>query len=174
MNRFTTFTAVALAAGFGIASAASAADLPKTTQAMLKELKMDASMLSGLDKELAVPQAWIDGAKKEGRVKIWTTYQRKPWGKMQRIFMERYPFIKVDHDRVNNTARRVIRPLTAFKTGRVLVDVITGLSGEAHLFQQAKAFVDLRELPSYDNLPKHLQHPDGITAVGRIRYYCMA
>jgi iron(III) transport system substrate-binding protein len=157
-----------------VKSSMGMAPLPKTTQKMLKELKMDASALSGLDKELAVPQAWIDGAKKEGQVKIWTTYRRKPWGKMERIFTERYPFIKVNHDRVSNTARRVIRPLTAFKTGRVLVDVITGLSGEAHLFQQAKAFVDLRDLPSYDNLPKHLQHPDGITSVGRIRYYCFA
>ena len=174
MKRLAVLTTATVVAGFGFTVAAGAADLPKSTQKMLKELKMDASALSGLDKELAVPQAWIDGAKKEGRVKIWTTYRRKPWGKMERIFMERYPFIKVDHDRVANTARRVIRPLTAFKTGRVLVDVITGLSGEAHLFAEAKAFVDMRDLPSYNNLPKHLHHPEGLTGVGRIRYYCMA
>jgi iron(III) transport system substrate-binding protein len=155
-------------------SLAGAADLPKNTQKMLKALKMDASVLKGLEKELAVPSAWIEGAKKEGKVKIWTTYRRRPWSKMESIFRERYPFIKVEHDRVANTARRVIRPLTAFRSGRVLTDVITGLSGEAHLFSRAKAFVDLRGLPSYNNLPKHLHHPDGVTAVGRVRYYCMA
>lgn len=174
MKRLCVFSAVAVAAGFGFGITAGAAELTKETQNMLKALKMDASVLDGLEKELAVPQAWIDGAKKEGAVKIWTTYRRKPWSKMERVFEARYPFIKVNHDRVNNTARRVVRPLTAFKTGRVLTDVITGLSGESHLFRQAKAFVDLRELPSYNNVPQDMHHPEGITAVGRIRYYCMS
>ena len=43
----------------------SAAELPKSTQAMLKELKLYPSILSGLDQELAVPQEWIDAAKQE-------------------------------------------------------------------------------------------------------------
>ena len=174
MKRLSVLGAVAVATGFGVVTAVGAAELTKETQAMLKDLKMDASILDGLDKELTVPQAWIDGAKKEGTVKIWTTYQRKPWSKMERVFEARYPFIKVEHDRVNNTARRVIRPLTAFKTGRVLTDVVTGLSGESHLFWQAKAFVDLRDLPSYNNVPKEMHHPAGITSVGRVRYYCMS
>jgi iron(III) transport system substrate-binding protein len=174
MRHFVSTSALSAIAAVGLASFAGAAELPKNTQKMLKALKMDASVLKGLDKELAVPKAWIEGAKKEGTVKIWTTYRRKPWGKMERIFRERYPFIKVEHDRVNNTARRVIRPLTAFKQGRVLADVITGLSGSAHLFEAAGAFVDLRDLPSYNNVPTSLHHPKGVTAVGRIRYYCMS
>ena len=174
MKRLPIFSAVAVATGLGIASVAGAADLPKNTQKMLKALKMDASVLNGLDKELAVPKAWVAGAKKEGTVTVWTTYRRKPWGKMARIFAERYPYIKLKHDRVSHSSRRIIKPLTAFKTGRVLTDVITGLSGSVHLFEKANAFVDLRDLPSYANVPKSLHHPKGISAVGRIRYYCMS
>ncbi len=174
MIRLSRVTALAFGAAFGLVTAAPGAELPKNTQKMLEALKMDASVLDGLDKELAVPQAWIDGAKKEGEVKIWSTHYRKAWTKMERIFMERYPFIKVRQDRISNTARRVIRPLTAFRSGRILTDVITGLSGEAHLFESAKAFVDLRDLPSYDNVPKELHHPLGMTAVTRVRYTCMS
>ena len=47
------------------------ADLPKATQKTLKKLKLDASILEGIDEELKVPQKWIDGAKKEGAVTIY-------------------------------------------------------------------------------------------------------
>ncbi len=153
MKRLFILSTAAVVAGFGFASVAGAAELPSNTKKMLKELKMDASVLSGLDKELAVPKAWVDGAKKEGSVTVWTTYRRKPWKKMGDIFSERYPYIKLKHDRVSNTARRVIKPLTAFKTGRVLTDVITGLSGSVHMFERAGAFVDLWDLPAYANVP---------------------
>lgn len=174
MKRLPIFSTVAVATVLGFASVAGAAELPKNTQKMLKALNMDASILSGLDKELAVPKAWVEGAKKEGTVNVWTTYRRKPWKKMGDIFSERYPYIKLKHDRVSHTSRRVIKPLVAFKTGRVLTDVITGLSGSVHMFAAAGAFVDLRGLPAYNNVPKSLHHPQGLSAVGRIRYYCMS
>ena len=47
-----------------------AGSLPESTQKILKKLKVDSSILDGLDKELKVPQGWIDKAKKEGKVKV--------------------------------------------------------------------------------------------------------
>ena len=70
MKRLPIFSAVAVATALGFASVAGAAELPKNTQKMLKALNMDASILSGLDKELAVPKAWVEGAKKEGTVNV--------------------------------------------------------------------------------------------------------
>ena len=46
------------------------APLPKSTQQILKKLKVDYSILDGLDKELKVPQGWIEKAKVEGRVSV--------------------------------------------------------------------------------------------------------
>ena len=43
------------------------ASLPKSTQKILKKLKVEPSILTGLDKELKVPDEWIDGAKKRGQ-----------------------------------------------------------------------------------------------------------
>ena len=38
--------------------------LPKATQEMLKKLKLEPSILDGIDKELQVPKKMIEGAKK--------------------------------------------------------------------------------------------------------------
>ncbi|MGV3651273.1 MAG: hypothetical protein ACO1OK_07585 [Devosia sp.] len=53
-----------------VAGSASAMDLPDSTRLVLKELKLDESALTGLDKELTVPDAWIEGAKREGTFRI--------------------------------------------------------------------------------------------------------
>ena len=63
--------ALSLVSGLG----ASAADLPKDTKAALAALKLDPSILNGLDAELAVPKAWIDGAAKEDGVVILGTWR---------------------------------------------------------------------------------------------------
>ena len=61
--------AVLVGAGACWASGGVAAtDLPKATQKILSDLKFDSSILSGLDKELTVPPAWIEAAKALPRV----------------------------------------------------------------------------------------------------------
>ena len=49
-------------------SAAGAADLPKATQKAMADLKLDPALLNGLDAELNVPKAWLDGAKESFKV----------------------------------------------------------------------------------------------------------
>jgi hypothetical protein len=54
MKHFLGLTLAGLAlAGLGAATGARAAELPKATEALLEELKTDASVLAGLDQELA-------------------------------------------------------------------------------------------------------------------------
>ena len=40
------------------------APLPQSTQKILKKLKLDPALLAGIDKELKVPNEWIEKAKK--------------------------------------------------------------------------------------------------------------
>ena len=136
MKKLPLFFALAAGAVAVAALPAVAAELPKATQKMLKALKMKPSILSGLDKELAVPQAWIDGAKKEGKVRIYTTMRPKPWKKMHDILKERYPYITFEHSEVRGASRRWVRPLAAFKEGRVITDVIMDFSG--NVFSSAR------------------------------------
>src|SRR3546814_8310758 len=63
-----------------------AADLPEATKKILAELKVDASVLDGIDKELAVPQEWIEAAKKEGELRIVDTHSDKDHARMTAPF----------------------------------------------------------------------------------------
>lgn len=166
---------VALGAGWLLMSGTvQGADLPKATQKTLKKLNLDASILEGIDEELKVPQKWIDGAKKEGAVTIYATLSTKRFNRLIGPFKERYPFIKVNYTRARTSARRIIRPLVAFKQGRYVADVIAGLSGNTFLFKEADAFEDLRDLPNFDKVPAGLNHPDGIAVSVRLRYWCLS
>ena len=77
-----------LALGFGpaITATANAADLPKATAKTLKKLKFDVSMLKGLDAELKVPNAWIEGAKKEKEVVILGTWSNRAFKKITKSY----------------------------------------------------------------------------------------
>ena len=52
-------------------------------------------MLEGLDAELAVPKAWLDGAAKEKEVVILGTWDDKQFPTMTAAFRERYPSVKL-------------------------------------------------------------------------------
>jgi iron(III) transport system substrate-binding protein len=158
-----------------VAAPASADTLTEPTRAMLKALKFDDSILNGLDKELKLPDGWLAAAEKEGEVSIYTTMEPKDWGTAEKIFNARYPKIKVVHSEVRTTTQRTLRPLVAFKEGRALVDIITGLSGNSFLFRDAGAFVNLNDVPNYrNNIPDDLKVDDNITAIFRVRYWCIA
>jgi iron(III) transport system substrate-binding protein len=167
--------AAAALVAFGLMLASAAAEtLPAATLAMLKELNLEASILDGSEEELRVPQAWIEGAKKEAPVILYDTTSPKDWQRIYRIFTARYPAIKIEHSQVNTSARRFVLPLTAYGEGRVVVDVIAALSGNASLFREADALEDLSVLPNYKKLPAYGRQPDNITVGSRIQYWCMS
>ena len=160
-----------LALTFGAASLV-AAELPKATQDVLKKLKLGPDVLSGLDEELAVPQQWFDGARKEGVVRILGTWDPKQFGPLNAPFRERFPYIKVEYSRASFTAR-ALRPLIALKEGRYITDVLTGFGGSEQHYQEAGALEDLRILPGLKNPLPGTGGADGSWVGTRLRYWCM-
>ena len=155
------------------ASAASAADLPKSTQGFLKELKFGEDKLAGLDKELDVPQAWIDAAKKAPVVKVGGAEEPPQHAQMIKPFLERYPFIKVEYSR-GSANERVIRPLLAYREGRYIMDVVRSMDGSMSEFLSANAAADLTDLPTYGSTVENAHEKGGIAVAFRARPYCMS
>jgi hypothetical protein len=132
------------------------------------------SRLAGDTGTEPAPAAKKKGAKKEAPVIVFDTIRPNEWEQIYSVFSERYPNVKIDHSEVNTSTRRYVLPLTAFKQGRSVADVITGLSGNAALFRQANALEDLSVLPNYRFMPEHARTPDNITVATRIQYWCMS
>lgn len=173
MSVFSLRLAVAAVAVAILAVPASAADLPAATQKMLAKLKMDASVLKGLDEELTMPPEWIEGAKKEGKVTYFGTFGLSEWPEFIAPFEARYPFIKVDHQRGTRLGR-VDKPLIAYKEGRVIVDVIAAIAGQMKAFKEADALMDLRVLPNFKRVDEDLRAKDGLWVGEKVKYWCIA
>lgn len=179
MKEFTNIRglSIALAASTvvfaGIAQSAIGADLPKSTQAILKKLKLDASILGDIDRETKVADAWVAGAKKEGDLRIGATWDELQFEQLSRPFKERYPYIKIKYSRATRHDR-VIKPLLAFQTGRVITDVISGIGAKVNIFRKIGALEDLSGLPNWKNVPDGMKDPKGRWIGQRLRYWCMS
>jgi iron(III) transport system substrate-binding protein len=152
---------------------AGAADLPQATQKALAGLKLDASLLDGLDAELAVPKPWLDGAAKEKEVVILGTWEAGQFRAMTAPFKERYPFVTLRYVRAGTTAR-TIQILAALGEGRVTADVLTSLSDATSKFDEMKALADLSELPGFANLPSDFVAAGGSWISHKLSFRCMA
>lgn len=169
-----TMVVCALAAAIAVsATAASAAELPKQTQEFLKQLKLSPEILKNLDEELAVPQAWIDGAKKSPTVKITSSDEAPLHAQFIKPFLERYPFIKIQYQR-GSANERVVKPLIAYREGRNLADVIRSMDGSLSEFTKINAAEDLSDLPALKNSVAGIQRHGGLAVAFRSRPYCLA
>jgi iron(III) transport system substrate-binding protein len=163
-----------LAIATGFAAAAVAAELPKSTQALLGELKLPEGILAGLDEELKVPAQWLDKARESKKLIIVSTWDAKQFRKMVGPFRERYPFIDVSYSRSSYNAR-VVKTLIAWKEGRHLADIVTGFGGGYFLLRDAGALEDLRDIPAVGkNIPEGMKDPKGLWVGQRLRYWCIA
>ncbi|MFM2130143.1 MAG: hypothetical protein RL477_1689 [Pseudomonadota bacterium] len=173
-NVITTFIATALfgalAAGAGTATAA---DLPKSTQAMMKEFSLPPEILDGLDAELQVSAAWLDAARKEKTVIVSGSWDLDQFEQMVGPFRERYPFIDFKYARATRHDR-VIKPLLAYKAGRVTVDLISGVGAYFTKFREVGAIMDFSELPNWKNVPDGMKDKNGGWVGQRLRYWCLA
>lgn len=151
-----------------------AAELPKATQEILQTLKKDPSILDGVDRELAVPDAWIEGAKKEGTFKLVGTWSSKAERDLIKPFLERYPFIKVQYRESATHENRVNSTLIAFQAGQYISDVLEGISGGFNEFKKVDALSDLRDIPGWNNVPDGIKSPDGSWIGFRMRYWCVS
>lgn len=156
-----------------VPSAVLAADLPKSTQAYLDQLKLTAADLDGLDKELAVPAEWIAGARKTPVVKITGSDEPPLHAQLIKPFLERYPFIKVQYQR-GSSNERVIRPLLAFSEGRYLADVVRSMDGSLSEFTKINAAENMKYLPTYGSVVDGAHDENGYALSFRSRPYCMA
>lgn len=148
-------------------------DLPASTVKILQDKKLDLKLLDGLDKELQMPPAWIDGAKKEKILRISGTWDPGEFNAFSRPFRERYPYISLRYSR-GSRFDRVTRPLLAYKSGRSTIDVITGIGGEYSEFRDAGALENMSGLPNLKNIPPGMTHKDGWWVGQRLRYWCMS
>src|SRR3954447_7621485 len=105
MRRRIVGAVTVLASILTLVSVAGAAEMPKATQKAMADLKLEASLLDGLDAELNVPQAWIDGAKQEKEVIVTGTWQPREFQDMTAAFRERYPFINLRYERAGTSGR---------------------------------------------------------------------
>jgi iron(III) transport system substrate-binding protein len=163
----------ALAAVLGLSFAAGAAELPKTVQKAMTDLKLESKLLDGLDAELNVPAAWLDGAKQEKEVVVSGTWEPKEFQDMTAPFRERYPFLNVRYERAGTTGRGM-QVLVALGEGRVIADVVTAIGDAIFYFIDMKALGDLRDLPGFKNIPVGQVAADGTWIPHKLSFRCFA
>ena len=166
------FSATVAAAALTLASGANGADLPKSTQKVLSELKIDPALMNGLDAELKVPQAWIDGAAKEEEVVILGTWPNSHFRTLAAPFRERYPSVKLNYHR-SGTRARGLNVVIALKEGRVIGDVITSFADSIIPFKNMDALADLSDIPGLKNVHSDYVAPDKTWVSHKISYRCI-
>ena len=154
-------------------SFSASAPLPKSTEEMLKKLKLDPSILANLDKELEVPKAWLDGARKEAKLRIFSTVDPGQMDVLSRPFKERYPYVNIEYSRASHEDRAV-RTLVAYKNKKIVTDILTGLGGSYFMYKEIGALDDMRMIPNLKNNPPETVDPDGLWVGMHMRYWCMA
>jgi ABC-type Fe3+ transport system substrate-binding protein len=150
-----------------------AAELPASTQEMLKNLKIDPSALKNLDDALAIPKSTMDGALKEGTVRVAGTYQPSHFRDLVRPFKTRYPGIEVHYVRASRYDR-VMKTIIAYKSGKVLFDVILGFGGQGIQLEKQNALEKLSDLPALNQVPKDMRSPGDFYVGFRILTRCFA
>jgi len=152
---------------------AFSAAVPKATTEMLTKLKLDPGVLSGVDKELQVPKEWTERARKEGKLTLRSTPITPDEIKsLFAPFNERYPFIATENFGSDQEDRSV-KTLVAYRSGRVLADVVNSVGGFIQEYQKVNALEDLRVLPNWKNVPEGAKGPDGYWAGIAIHHWCM-
>lgn len=150
---------------------ASAQSLTPAAQNVLKNLNLTPADLAGLDKELAIPQAWLDAAKKEGTLRVRLNLSDKHFQKLYEVFSARYPDIKIEYTR-GVGADRATKPLLAFKSGRYITDVVSGFAGKYFEYKKAKALTSLTDIPGWNNIVQDMKSPDGDFVAYQLINWC--
>lgn len=157
--------AIALMAAALSASGARCAELPAGTEAALKSLKLEPSILSGLDRELKIPADWLARARKEPPPHIVGTWDPKQFKKIEAVFHARYPDVQINYSR-GSRYDRAIGTLVALKEGRYIADAIVSFNRSFPDFKRMHALLDLRQLPAFNGLADKMRDDDDGLWVG--------
>jgi iron(III) transport system substrate-binding protein len=171
LSKFTLWKLSCLSLVFP--SVTLSAPLPKSTEDILRKLKLDPAILANVESELQVPKEWIDRARKEGKVRIFATLEPTQLNTLLAPFKERYPFIAVETAEASREDRAV-RTLVAYKSGRIFTDVLEAVGGTFYMFKEENALEDLRSIPTAKNLPDGAKDPEGFWVGTYKLYWCMA
>lgn len=152
---------------------AHSGSLPKSTKEMLKRNKLDPTILADIDKELKVPQQWIEQAKKEGKLRIRGTSDAARRTAKYAPFRERYPFINLEVSGSSHQTR-VVKTLIAYKSGRVIGDVVDSPGKHLKTFKELNALQDVRDIPGLQHVIPEARDPEGIWIAHGANTYCMA
>jgi ABC-type Fe3+ transport system substrate-binding protein len=155
------------------ASSVVAADLPKSTQAILEKAHFEASILDGLDTELKMPQAWLDAAKKEPDLRILASWDPAQFSAISAPFRERYPDIKIQYSR-GGTYERGIKTIMAYSDQRLLSDIVGSTSNAWIKLKEMGGLTKLDDMPNYKLLEGQMHDPDGFWIGQKFTYRCMA
>ena len=170
----TVGAAFALALVLMLAAAPTArADMPPAARQLIDTLKLGPEVTAGWEAEQAVPRAWVEGARREAKLRVNGSWEPKAFQAMAKPFFERYPFIKPSYMRGSNNTR-VGAALVAFGEGRTITDVITGIDSSINQFRELGALADLGDLPNIRNIPEAMRSADNLWTSARLRYWCMA
>lgn len=173
MPRLYSGTIASLAALALIGGAAAAETIPASALKALKKAGLGADDLKGGEKDMAVPQAWIDGSKKEGTLLFRFNLSPKNFRLMFEPFRERYPWIKIEYTR-GVGAGRAVKPLAAFKSGRLIADIVGAFGSSMEDYLKADALLKIDDLPSWNNVPADRKDSQGRWAGYQLANWCMA
>ena len=177
-NRKGTARVILMGAGVAFALGAVAAtgvsaETPASAVKLANKYKLSKKLMAGWEAEHKVPAAWIKAAKKEGELKFSGSTRPKDFVRSSKTFLERYPFIKINYTRGSRNTR-VVKPLLAFRQGRFIADIVTGINTGIDQFQKANALADLSDLPNRANIPTKFGGDSKQWIGARLRYYCLA
>ena len=173
MHKWMLLGVSALALSLTQVPMAKAASVPEATQKAMAKLKLAPTVMDGLDADLNVPKAWLDGAATEKESIILGTWDDNQFRAMTAPFRERYPFLNLNYRRAG-TAERSMKVLVALGEGRVIADVLVSIVDARAEFIKAHALADLRDLPGFHNLPDEYVARDGTWVSYAQAYRCMS
>lgn len=107
----------------------------------------------GQEKELQVPQSWIEEAKREGKLVIFGTESPLEARAIHRAFNQRYSFIAVEYTKASTLVRDE-KVLLSAKQGKPIVDLVTAIGGRTAAFVDAGVLMDQSTLPVWNFYPK--------------------
>ena len=174
MKRRVLRLLIAACAPLFLAQAAVSAELPASTKKYLQTVKLSEDVLAGLEQDLVVSKEWMDGALKEGTVKVIGEWEPKQFAILNAPFAERYPSIKVVHNQASTMNARAVAPLVAFKQGQYITDIVTGFGGAVPDYKKANALDDLSVLPQFGQQVQGANDPESRWGGIKLRYWCMA
>ncbi|HLC26224.1 MAG TPA: extracellular solute-binding protein [bacterium] len=126
----------------------------------------------GVEAELAVPKDWLDKAKVEGKIILYSTDDPRDQEEILKPFYKRYPFVKVEYLKAPTEVRYQKVLLTA-QRGSPIADIVTGLGGALKNYLDAQALGELADLPVWKSYPDDLKYGT-ISIAFRKRYYSLA